>query len=152
MLNKLISLTLITLSIGCSSNYHLKQSKRHYSKAIEKGYKPSIDTVFVSDTVFIHQVKHDSVFHDVGDTIIIEKDRLKIKYVRNIITDSVFIEGICEADTIIKEIPIMVQEKIYIETSIYDNLGLDTWWKKAISLLLILLMAILIIWRKISSS
>ena len=145
-------LTCIILFIGCSVpkriNYHNKQSARHYKKAVELGYKAQADTVFIFDSVFIEETRIDTTFIEKqGDTIRIEKDRLKIKYVR--VADSVFIEGICEADTVIKEIPITVQEKIYIEKTFFDYIGLDTWWKQVLFWIGLILIVVIILWRLI---
>lgn len=135
--------------LGCSVNHHLKQSKRHYSKALRKGYNPSIDTVFVYDTLVVTQIQHDTTFIDRGDTVIIEKDRLRIKYYRDIVTDSIFIEGICEADTIIKEIPITIQETIYIEQTFFDLIGVNKWWEQVLFWLLVIILGGLFVWRLI---
>lgn len=141
----ILALTLLS----CSASQHLKRSRHHYSRAIAKGYNPSIDTVFVRDTLFVGQIQHDTTFIDRGDTVIIEKDRLKIKYYRDIVTDSIFIEGICEADTVIKEIPITVQETIYINQSFFDVIGVDKWWKEIIFWLLIMILVGLFVRRLI---
>lgn len=135
--------------LGCSVNHHLKQSKRHYNKAIRKGYIPSIDTVFVPYEVIVSQIQHDTTFIDRGDTVIIEKDRIRIKYYRDIVTDSIFIEGICEADTIIKEIPITIQETIYIEQTFFDLIGVNKWWEQVLFWLLVIVLGGLFIWRLI---
>ena len=148
-MRSLCVLVLAFTLLGCSANHHLKRSKYHYSKAIAKGYNPSLDTVFVRDTIFVSQIQHDTTFIDTGDTVIIERERLKIKYYRNIVTDSIFIEGICEADTIIKEIPITVQETIYIEQSFFDMIGVDKWWEKTILWLSVLILGCLFVWRLI---
>ena len=137
---------------GCSVpkriNYHNKQSARHYDKAIRLGYKPSADTVYIQDTVLLTETRLDTTFIEKqGDTILIEKDRLKIKYIR--IADSVFIEGTCEADTIIKRIPYTVQEKIYIDKTFFDYIGLDTWWKQSLFWIGLILLVAIILWRLI---
>lgn len=41
----LLLIFLVLLFTSCSSNYHLKQSKKHYDKAISKGYEPKQDTL-----------------------------------------------------------------------------------------------------------
>ena len=41
-----IIITLLALSFfSCSANYHLKESKKEYEKAIRKGYKPLLDSI-----------------------------------------------------------------------------------------------------------
>ena len=143
----LLVVFIASCSVEKQINNHLKQSERQYKKAIRKGYTPKIDTVYIKDSVFIERVRVDSIFRDVvGDTIIINKDRLKLKYVRSV--DSVFIEAECLADTIIKEIPISVQEKIFIKTTLYENVGLDTRWKKLTFWVVLVISGLLILYLK----
>jgi len=149
MIRSLYLLVLVCTLLSCSASHHLKRSKHHYIKAIRKGYNPTIDTVFVRDTLFVSQIQHDTTFIDRGDTVFIEKDRLKIKYYRDIVTDSIFIEGICEADTVIKEIPITIQETIYIDRSFFDLIGVDKWWKEILFWLLIMILVGLFVRRLI---
>ena len=92
-----IKLLLIILVLSsCSSQWHLK-------KAIEKD--PTIiltDTIKIKDTVkFItNDVRVDSVFSITYDTVRITKDKLKIKILYK--TDSIFVDGECESDTIVQ--------------------------------------------------
>ena len=60
------------------------------------------DTVFIHDTVeaVVEYVHHDTTFVPVpGDTVTIQKDRLRVKYVR-MAGDTVWIGGECLPDTI----------------------------------------------------
>ena len=89
-----IGLLLILLWLtGCSKNYHLKKSKHHLEKAISKGYQLEYDTTFINDTVRLQSVRTDTLFKDVGDTIILNKDRLKVIYKRDTITNEVYHSG-----------------------------------------------------------
>ena len=126
-------LFLIIALLGCSANQHLKKSKKHYQKAIAKGYVPKADTVYIKDTVISDRVVTDTVFSVHDSVIYIEKDRLRVKYLRTI--DSVYIEAECMEDTIYIETPVIVNEKVYIER--YSN------W-----LVLILILAAIYILRK----
>ena len=97
---------------GCNTNYYLKRAEINTRKAIERGAKVKVDTIYQEHTVFVPQVRVDSIFTSkVGDTVRIYKDRLKLKYVR-IPGDSVFIEGKCEADTVKISVPYTVTEKV----------------------------------------
>lgn len=138
---------------GCSTekqiNYHNKQAARHVQKAINKGYKVRADTVYILDTLLLTETRTDSIFiSNPYDTIIIEKERLKVKYMR-LGGDSVFIEGTCEADTVIKRIPYTVQERVYIEKTFFDYIGIDTIWKQIIFWVLIALIIAIFLWRLI---
>lgn len=60
------------------------------------------DTVYIHDTVeaIVEYIHHDTTFlPSVGDTITIEKERLRVKYVR-MKGDTVYISGECLADTV----------------------------------------------------
>jgi len=76
------------------------------------------DTITIMDTVIVPEVRVDTVFSATNfckgnDTIVIEKDRLKlIEYVRN---DSIFIEAECTGDTIVQTFNVPVDKLIYTE-------------------------------------
>lgn len=108
---------LLILLILCScasnkANRKLKRSERLTNEAIALGAKVTADTVYKEIHVFIPQVRVDSIFtSSVGDTVYLEKERLKIKYVR-LPGDSVFISGNCEADTVKISVPVTVNKEI----------------------------------------
>ena len=105
---------LIVLS-SCASNKanrKLKRANRLIGEAEQLGVKWKSDTIFKTIPVFIESVKYDSIFTSrQGDTVYLEKERLKIKYVR-LPGDSVYIEGKCDSVTVIKEVPISVTKEI----------------------------------------
>jgi hypothetical protein len=93
----LFSLGLILLLNSCSCNYHIKKVQKKCN------YKVTTDTIYYRDTIVSKEVRLDTIrYAPLHDTIYIQKDRLKIKYV-SLPGDSVFIQGICEADTIYKD-------------------------------------------------
>lgn len=95
----LLTIFLISALWSCSADWHLRQ-------AIRKGATQKIDTVYQTVEIAVPEVKTDTIFSSLpGDTVRIEKDRLKIKYVK-LPGDSVFIEGKCEADTVYQEVKI----------------------------------------------
>lgn len=106
---------IILILCSCASNKanrKLKRAERLTKQAIELGAKVTADTVYKEIPVFIPQVRVDSIFTSkVGDTVYLEKERLKLKFVR-LPGDSVFIEGKCEADTVRIEVPISVTKEI----------------------------------------
>jgi hypothetical protein len=68
---------------GCGSNYHLRRAEHHLKKAQLKGAVIQSDTVYIEKLVTVPEVKTDTVFKsEIGDTVFIAQDRLKIKYVR----------------------------------------------------------------------
>ena len=108
-------LLLIIFFTGCASNKanrKLKRAERLIAQAEQLGAKVTADTIFKTIPVFIESVKYDSIFTSrVGDTVYLEKERLKIKYVR-LPGDSVFISGNCEADTVKITVPVTVNKEI----------------------------------------
>ena len=105
---------------ACSPNWHLKQAEKHIRKAQIKGAEIKTDTLWLKDTVFIKAIRVDSIFTALkGDTVVLTKDRLKIVYIK-LGADSVFIEGECEADTVIHEVPVTIVKEI--------KSGMAWWW------------------------
>jgi hypothetical protein len=97
---------------------------KRFNRLVDKHpYLLTIDTVYVHDTVsvIVPEVKHDTAFieTELHDTVFIEKERLKIKLWEK--HDTIYVEGECEGDTIVKTIEIPVPVKYY-ETS--------KWWHK----------------------
>jgi hypothetical protein len=107
---------------SCSARWHLRQAEKHLKKAELKGAQVKADTIFVKDTVVTQYVTHDTLFRSaVGDTILIEKEKLRIKYVR-LAGDTVHIQGECLPDTIIREIPVTIHKEIKAPDRWYHSL------------------------------
>lgn len=131
LLNHVITICLLLFISSCSASWHLK-------KAIQKGAQVEVDTVVKPITVFIPSVVKDTIFESrQGDTVRIEKERLRIKYV-SLPGDSVYIHGESRADTIVREIPVTVTQ---IVTAPKDN----KWKWIAIALGVILILLFLIV-------
>ena len=100
-------LLLFALS-SCSANYHLR-------KAIAKD--PSILTaqsVTLVDTVIVPSIHFDSVYvTSPSDTITIEKERLRIKIIRQ--SDTLIVSGECQTDTVIRIKEVKIPQIIYKE-------------------------------------
>lgn len=112
----LLCILVMLAASSCGPSYHLKQAKKHLSKAELKGADVSHDTVFKTETVYIpvESIYTDTVFQSIpGDTVKIEKDRLRIEYIE-LAGDSIYIAGECEADTVYTRvnIPVKVETKI----------------------------------------
>jgi len=92
------------LLASCSPAAKLRRANRLIVKAEKEGAVWRVDTVFRTVEVPVPEVRTDTVFQSVeGDTVLIEKDKLSIKYVR-LPGNKVYIEGKSKADTIrIKE-------------------------------------------------
>lgn len=90
----------------------LRKAEKLIKQAELLGSQWSQDTVYKEIPFIIDSVRVDSVFvAKQGDTVVIEKERLKLKYVR-LAGDSVYIEGECEADTVFQKVPITITKEI----------------------------------------
>lgn len=78
-------------------------------RAIEKFCRTDTASVIIThvDTIVIEEIKADTVFSIKLDSILIVQDKLEIRYRR--IRDSIYIEGKCKGDTIIKTINLPVK-------------------------------------------
>lgn len=114
----ILSLTLILAS--CGPGYYLRRSGRNLEKAVAKGAVINSDTVFIEQPVYIPEIRTDTVFESQqGDTVVIQKDHLKIKYV-NLSGEQVYIEGKCDADTIYIKTPVAINKTIRAPKSIWN--------------------------------
>lgn len=112
----LFAITAIII-LGCSStqraNKHLRKAQKHIQKAELLGSKWVVDTVYNEISIIRPEIRHDTILSLVGgDTVTIEKERLRIKILR-LPGDSIFVDGQCKADTIIKEVPVTVTRTIH---------------------------------------
>lgn len=120
-------LLLALILAACGPSYHLRRAEYHLKKAELKGAVTTSDTVYIDKSVIVEAVKTDTVFKSLErDTVRIEKDRLKIKYVR-LPGDSVYISGTCESDTITIRVPVEIVKQIRAESWL-------KWWYLLIAL------------------
>ena len=128
--------------IACSPQKRLNRLINKYPHLTET----SIDTIFVIDTVIIDNydttvlnniIKHDS-------TIIINNEKVYLKYFYDTLRQEIYHEVECFGDTIIKEkiIPYKVEKIVYKEL---------TWWQeyKHIIIIFTLLLIALIVLKKL---
>jgi hypothetical protein len=116
----IIILSLALILSGCGPAFYLRKSERNLKKAIAKGAIITADTVYIEKQIFVPEVKTDTIFESQqGDTVVIQKDRLKIKYV-NLPGEKVYIEGECAADTVYIKTPVAVTKTIKAGKSIWN--------------------------------
>lgn len=116
----LISLVFSSCTPQQKAQRHLRKAQRHITKArIIDPSSVKTDTIFKEIPVAIPVVKVDTLFKYSTDTLIVEKDRIKIKYFN--LNDTVYIEGECKADTIIKKVPVEVKEQVFIRESFWQT-------------------------------
>lgn len=101
---KLVIIILITNSCTCE----------YYYRKLDKKCPKIQDTLIVHDTLITKEVHKDTIVSLKKDTVYITKDKLKIKVLR-LPGDSIFVDGKCAADTVIKTIKVPY-EKIKVET------------------------------------
>jgi len=97
---------------NCGPASKLRRAERLINQAEQAGYTWKIDTVTVKVPVIVTETRLDSILVvKPGDTVVLTKDRLKVKYVR-LGADTVFLEAECAADTIYKEVPVRIEKMI----------------------------------------
>ena len=150
IVNKTIYIVLICILIsGCCA---LKSPIKRYDCQLERAEQKIVvltrkfpeliqptDTIQVRDTIEIHDVAIDTsfVFNERVrfDTIIIQKEKLKIQYIKR---DSlIYLTGECEGDTIYIDREIPIERIVVKQTPIEDKIKSWFWWAVLIVVLLL---------------
>ena len=101
MMKWLGRLTLILLLSSCSATWHLNKAVKKDPTILER------DTLVVKDTVVVPPVViTDTVTTKLHDTIVVERDKLRVRVVKKL--DTLIIEGQCASDTIVMTIEVPV--------------------------------------------
>lgn len=119
-------LLFIVVLVGCNSaERHLARARRQIAKAEAAGATWSHDTVYKNVTTIVPSVSHDSVYdyRYVRDTLTIRSERLVVKVHVDTVHKKVFVYGECAADTIIKQVPVVVTNTIESKEK-----TLPWWW------------------------
>lgn len=104
-LGRLIIALLLT---SCSAQWHLKKAVQKDPLILER------DTLVVTDTVVSPPVAiTDTVTLKQHDTIVIQKDRLKVQLVK--VNDTITINAECASDTIVTTIEVPYEKVVYVE-------------------------------------
>lgn len=104
----LVKLTLLLLLTNCSATWHLKKAVKKDPTILEK------DTLVVQDTVVVPPVViTDTVTTKQHDTIVVQKDKLRVRIVKRL--DTLIIEGECASDTIVRTIEVPYEKVIYVQ-------------------------------------
>jgi len=109
-------LSLILLLSSCSAQWHLKKAVQKDPMILKK------DTLVVQDTFVVPPVVlKDTVTLKQHDTIIITKDRLRVKIVK--VNDTLIIDAKCDSDTIVRTIEVPYDKIVYVEKeSVWDKI------------------------------
>lgn len=109
----ILFLIVAVIGFSCSPTAKLRRAERLINQAKAQGALIDRDTIWSEREVITKQVVKDTVFTSLqGDTVYIQREHLKIKYVK-IPGDSVFIEGKCLPDTLKILVPTTVTEIIH---------------------------------------
>lgn len=93
----LIAVIIIFLLNSCSCDYH-------YSR-LSKKCQIKQDTLIIHDTLITKESKTDTIFKYYSrDTVVIKEGKLTMKYFYNNHDSTVYLNGMCAPDTIIREI------------------------------------------------
>jgi hypothetical protein len=139
----IILLILPLITVSCSYEKKLKRANKKIER-LTKRFPELLekDTLYDTFNIITPEIKYDTAFIDVpGDTTIITRDKLEIKYVR--IGDSVFIEGKCKGDTIVQTVEIPYEKIVYKKEGFLDKL--IKYIKKSIIWVIILIVVIYIL-------
>ena len=104
----LVKLILLSSLMSCSAQWHLKKAVQKDPLILER------DTLVVTDTVVSPPVAiTDTVTLKQHDTIVIQKDRLKVQLVK--VNDTITINAECASDTIVTTIEVPYEKVVYVE-------------------------------------
>lgn len=108
MMRWLSIVTFALLLSGCSAQWHLRKAVKKDPFILKK------DTLVMVDTVVTPPVElKDTVVLKKVDTLTVFKERLKVKVFRSF--DTIRVDAICDADTIISIVEVPVEKIIYKE-------------------------------------
>jgi hypothetical protein len=118
----LVKLILLSSLMSCSAQWHLKKAVQKDPLILEK------DTLVVTTTVVSPPVAiTDTVTLKQHDTIVIQKDRLKVQLVK--VNDTITINAECASDTIVTTIEVPYEKIVYVKEK--------TLWQKIQGLVLL---------------
>lgn len=125
--NRIILFILALFICSCSAERRASNKIERARRLIDKArvldpLSVSADTVYSKVMVTVPRVEVDTLFIDRGVPVIIEKDRIKISYIRDTVTNEVIIEGECKPDTIIKEVATVIQPTAITKQSFWKTL------------------------------
>ena len=113
LLSLITALIVILMLSSCSCEYHYGKLKKKCG--IVK------DTILVHDTIITNLVSRDTVFKYYSrDTVVVREGKLTMKYFYNSHDSTVYLNGRCAPDTIIREIRVPF-DKFEVKPDYYPN-------------------------------
>ena len=118
---------------SCSAQWHLIKAVKKNPAILQK------DTITVVDTIVTQSVAlTDTVVLRHMDTIVVHKDRLKVKITRSF--DTIRVDAICESDTIVNVVEVPYEKIVYVER---EKIGSKiTKWLLALAVFVLLLVSL----------
>lgn len=123
-----LGLVLLFLFASCTPEGRLRRLLKKNPHLVKS------DTIFVSDTVITRSYRVDTVFaYYQRDTVIVREGKVTQRYFYNTTDSTVYIDCNCESDTIIREVPVIVNKPTV------ERQGIPGWQVVGISLVMIIL-------------
>ena len=134
-MKKILLLLLTILLLSCSPQARLARLVKAHPELVKS------DTVKVHDTTFVMGMHTDTIIQAgiTHDTVTLYKDKLKIQYFNN--GKTVYLAGTVKADTIVKEIPVIVNTVIPAVPYIPPF-----YWYSTIGLYLLIALELVVLW------
>jgi hypothetical protein len=111
----LAGLITIVLLSSCSAQWHLKRAVKKDPTLLKT------DTIAIVDTIVTPPVTlTDTVITRTQDTVIVQKDKLKVQVVRSY--DTIMVDAVCESDTIVQIVEVPVPSVVMRDS--------DRWYNK----------------------
>lgn len=111
----LVGLITIVLLSSCSAQWHLKRAVKKDPTLLKT------DTIAIVDTVVTPPVTlTDTVITRTQDTVVVQKDKLKVQVVRSY--DTIMVDAVCESDTIVQIVEVPVPSVVMRDS--------DRWYNK----------------------
>jgi hypothetical protein len=111
----LVGLITIVLLSSCSAQWHLKRAVKKDPTLLKT------DTIAIVDTIVTPPVTlTDTVITRTQDTVVVQKDKLKVQVVRSY--DTIMVDAVCESDTIVQIVEVPVPSVVMKDS--------DRWYNK----------------------
>jgi len=118
-MKKLAIILLAIVAISCSPQKRLNRKIDRAEKFARKHALMITDTIMIHDTLIIENYTHDTtqtiVFHD--STIVVNNEKVYLKYYYDTLRQEIYHEVICKGDTIIREIPVVVEKIKHVKSN-----------------------------------
>ncbi len=133
----LVVIIILLAVIGCSPQKKLNRLIKKHPELLQA------DTILWADTLIRWGIRVDTAASIHFDTLIIEKEKLRIRLIR--VRDSIFVKGEIKIDTFYYERKIPYQVAVVKELTFWEKYGIFIW----ILIFLLLLIVVLYLIKRI---